>query len=231
MTLIGDRSGFPGNGYCARTDKNPCRATCIPYNFFLQAGLLWQTHAATQVRTKVLIMSDDPRSSRDAAPLRQRFLEGMSLVAATVTVITTDGPSGRAGTTATAMSSVSADTPKPTLLVCINELSSLTPVLLGNGTFCVNVLKDDQSLLADVFASRLKDKYADKFDCTEWKAGLFGQPVISGVLVAFECKLVSHNQVGTHHVCIGEVMDAVLGDDGNSLIYAGREYRTTVKPD
>ncbi|HCE24571.1 MAG TPA: flavin reductase, partial [Hyphomonas sp.] len=50
--------------------------------------------------------------------------------------------------------------------------------------------------------------------------GWSGQPVISGALVAFECKLVSHNQVGTHHVCIGEVVDAVLGDNGNSLIYA-----------
>jgi flavin reductase (DIM6/NTAB) family NADH-FMN oxidoreductase RutF len=180
---------------------------------------------------KELMMTDETRPAPDAAPLRQRFLEGMSQVAATVTVITTNGPQGRAGTTATAMSSVSADTPNPTLLVCINEMSSLTPILLGNGTFCVNVLKDDQALIADVFASRMRDTYPDKFDCTDWAPGRFGQPVIAGALVAFECKLVSHNQVGTHHVCFGEVVDAVLGDSGNSLIYASREYRTTVRPD
>ena len=180
---------------------------------------------------KAATMSEPSHTDPVAASLRQRFLEGMSLVAATVNVITTDGKAGRAGTTATAMSSVSADTPNPTLLVCINESSSLTPVLLGNGTFCVNVLKDDQSLVADVFAGMQRDTFADKFDCHQWQSGKFGQPVIAGSLVAFECKLVSHNQVGTHHVCIGEVIDTVLGDTGNSLIYASREYRTTVKPD
>ena len=178
-----------------------------------------------------MTMTDDLQPLTDRALLKQRFLEGMSLVAATVNVITTDGAAGGAGTTATAMSSVSADTPKPTLLVCINESSSLTPVLLGNGTFCVNVLKDNQADVADVFASRMTHKFKDKFDGADWTPGRSGQPVISGALVAFECKLVSHNQVGTHHVCIGEVVDAVLGDNGSSLIYASREYRTTVKPD
>ena len=42
--------------------------------------------------------------------LRQDFLQGMSFVAATVNVVTTDGPAGRSGVTVSAMSSVSADT-------------------------------------------------------------------------------------------------------------------------
>ena len=50
--------------------------------------------------------------------LRQRFLTGMSNAACTVSVVTTDGPAGRFGVTVSAMASVSADTPKPTLLVC-----------------------------------------------------------------------------------------------------------------
>ncbi len=49
--------------------------------------------------------------------LRQDFLDGMSCVAATVNVVATDGPAGRAGVTVSAMSSVSADTEKPVLLV------------------------------------------------------------------------------------------------------------------
>ena len=52
--------------------------------------------------------------------LRQSFLEGMSHVASTVNIITTDGPEGRAGVTVSAMSSVSPDTPKPSLLVCVH---------------------------------------------------------------------------------------------------------------
>ena len=55
--------------------------------------------------------------------LRDRFLQGMSCAAATVNVVTTDGPGGRAGVTVSAMSSVSADGDAPTLLVCVHEKS------------------------------------------------------------------------------------------------------------
>ena len=60
--------------------------------------------------------------SSDAA-LREKFIGGMSHAAATVNVVTTDGLAGRGGVTVSAMSSVSADTPRPTLLVCINHQS------------------------------------------------------------------------------------------------------------
>ena len=49
--------------------------------------------------------------------LKKRFFDGMSQAACTVNVVTTDGAAGRAGVTVSAMSSVSADTPRPTLLV------------------------------------------------------------------------------------------------------------------
>ena len=49
--------------------------------------------------------------------LRQQFLHGMSHAASTVNVVTTDGVAGRHGVTVSAMVSVSADTPQPTLLV------------------------------------------------------------------------------------------------------------------
>ncbi len=47
------------------------------------------------------------------ADLRTRFLEGMSRVAAAVTVVTTDGQAGRFGVTVSSMTSVSADTFDP----------------------------------------------------------------------------------------------------------------------
>ena len=59
--------------------------------------------------------------------IRQRFLSGMSHAACTVNIVTTDGRAGRSGVTVSAMSSVSADTPKPTLLVCIHHQSITAP--------------------------------------------------------------------------------------------------------
>ena len=163
----------------------------------------------------------------DQEAVKKRFFEGMSFAAATVNVITTDGPAGRAGVTVSAMSSVSADTPKPTLLVCINEKSASAETLLSNGTFCVNVLRDHQSYISDAFAGRFKDDLSDKFKCTEWTNGSFGLPHVADGLVAFDCRLVTTKKIGTHHVCFGEVEEVHLGDQGSALIYANRSYGAT----
>lgn len=156
--------------------------------------------------------------------IRARFVAGMSHAAATVNVVTTDGPAGRSGVTVSAMSSVSADTPRPTLLVCVNEASPSAAAILENGCFCVNVLKDDQSWLADTFAGRFRDQVADKFDAADWVAMPTGALRMTDPLVAFDCRVVSSDLVGTHHVFFGEVEDTYIAATGSPLIYARRAY-------
>src|SRR5580698_1937029 len=115
-------------------------------------------------------MSDKKASAQPAkidSGLRQRFLHGMSHAACTVNVVTTDGAAGRHGITVSAMVSVSADTPQPTLLVCIHHKSSVASALLENGVFCVNVLRDDQSHISDNFAGRRGARGAAGLNCTE----------------------------------------------------------------
>ena len=90
----------------------------------------------------------------DERALRRLFLSGMSHAACTVNVVTTDGAAGRHGVTVSAMVSVSADTPQPTLLVCIHHLSPVAGALLENGVFCVNVLREDQAHISENFAGR-----------------------------------------------------------------------------
>lgn len=156
--------------------------------------------------------------------LKARFFEGMSFTATTVNVVTTDGAAGREGVTVSAMSSVSADTPKPTLLVCINQTSSAAEVILENGVLCVNVLRDNQSYISDSFAGRHKDKLKDKFDCTNWETGVTGAPRVADGFVAFDCHVVSSQKIGSHHVCFAEVQDVIFGELGSALIYANRAY-------
>src|SRR4249919_1070826 len=66
------------------------------------------------------------------------FREAMSRYGAAVHVITTDGPAGKGGFTATAVCSVSDD--PPTLLVCVNRKSQNGQILTANGVFCINTL-------------------------------------------------------------------------------------------
>lgn len=161
--------------------------------------------------------------SADAA-LRERFIGGMSHAASTVNVVTTDGPAGRGGVTVSAMSSVSADAPRPTLLVCVHHQSPVAQQIIANGVFAVNVLKDDQAYIADAFAGRFRDQLEDKFDCCDWAAMRSGAPRVRDPLVAFDCHVISAERVGTHHVFFGEVDDVFIGDGGSPLIYARRGY-------
>lgn len=156
--------------------------------------------------------------------LRDRFIGAMSHAASTVNIVTTDGEAGRAGVTVSAMSSVSADTPKPTLLICVHHLSKAAQKIIDNGVFCVNVLKDDQGYISDTFAGRFSDTVADKFDCTQWAVMPSGAPRVIDPLVGFDCAVASSQRLGTHHVFIGEVNDVFLADQGSALIYANRSY-------
>jgi len=162
-----------------------------------------------------------PETDQD---LRSRFLDGMSHAACTVNIVTTDGPAGRAGVTVSAMASVSADTVRPTLLVCVHHLSPAASLIAANGVLCINVLRDDQAYISDTFAGRFKDEIGDKFDCTEWIACATGAPRIADPLVAFDCVLTGNERVGTHHIFLCEVQDTHKARAGSPLIYANRAY-------
>ena len=163
--------------------------------------------------------------------LRRRFLSAMSRAASTVNVVTTAGSAGRAGVTVSSMAPVSADSRNPTLLVCVHELSPAANNILENKVFCVNVLRDDQSYIADSFAGRFKDTVSDKFECAEWIEEKSGSPRLLNPLVAFDCIVSGVSIVGTHHVIIGEVNGIYISGTGSPLIYARRAYGTATRID
>src|SRR5438270_11451817 len=80
------------------------------------------------------------------------FRDAMSRLGAAVHVITTAGPGGKTGATATAVCSVS-DAP-PTLLMCLNRRSQTNPVVQENDVFWVNSLVDGGAELVAIFARR-----------------------------------------------------------------------------
>ena len=155
---------------------------------------------------------------------RDRFLDAMSQAAAMVSLATTDGPAGRAGVTVSSLCSLSAD--PPSLLVCVHRKSRAVAAILENRRFCVNLLRQDQSHLSDVFAGRVEA--ADKFACAEWQTLETDSPVLANALAAFDCDLAQHNLWGTHYVLVGEVRDVACLGVGDPLIYANRAYGAPV---
>lgn len=157
----------------------------------------------------------------DAATL---FREGMSRVASAVHIITTDGSHGKAGLTATAVSSLSAE--PPMLLACVKRSASSAPILKQNGVFVINTLKDGHSELADIFAGRTGVRGADRFNAHDWVTGETGAPVLPDALVSFECRVAQVLDVATHEILIGHVVAVRLGEKAPHLIYADRRYTT-----
>ncbi len=129
---------------------------------------------------------------------REAFIAAMRQVASTVTVVTTDGPAGKAGATVSAFSSLSAD--PPSVLVCLRSASKIAQTVAGNGTFCVNILPEDGSDLAVLFAGAVEDRFAG-LDSTDTEFG----PTLPRA-TAFACSLNHRHVHGSHDICIGDVV-------------------------
>ncbi len=190
----------------------------------------WSSTAAGRIFNQLEIRSAGLDAKIEQA-IRNKFLEGMSHAACTVNIVTTDGAVGRAGVTVSAMASVSADSDWPTLLVCVHHLSPAAAKIVENGVLCVNVLRDDQSYISDTFAGRFRDEVSDKFECTEWVNMPSGAPRIADPLVAFDCRLISSEKVGTHYIFLCEVRDLHIAGSGSPLIYANRAYGASTRID
>jgi flavin reductase len=152
------------------------------------------------------------------------YREAMARLGAAVNVITTDGPAGRRGFTASSVCSVT-DAP-PTLLVCLNRTSDSNAAVKGNGILCVNTLSAAQQHLSPVFAGMIEGEYAERFDRAQWGTLATGAPVLGGALVSFDCRVAQVTEIGTHSVFFCEVVAVHTADDddGGGLIYFRRCY-------
>jgi len=151
------------------------------------------------------------------------FREAMSRLGAAVHVVTTAGPGGKSGATATAVCSVS-DAP-PTLLICLNRRSQTNPVVTENGMFCVNMLGATHAEIADLFAGRTGVQGSDRFSTGDWMVLTTGSPVLASAVIAFDCRIVEVRSVASHNVFFGAVETVRLGPSGPALVYHERAYK------
>jgi flavin reductase len=153
--------------------------------------------------------------------IRTSFIDAMSRAVTGVTVVTTNGASGRFGQTVSAMSSVTAD--PPTLLVCIKTTSVIVEAIQQNQIFGVNVLRSDQRRVADTFAGRSTWGVPYDFSIAQWTEQVAGALLLLGAVSRFACRLSESVLVGTHLVMFGEALAAEVSP-GNPLLYARRSY-------
>lgn len=153
---------------------------------------------------------------------KEIYREAMARLGAAVNVITTDGPGGQAGFTASAVCSVT-DTP-PTLLVCANRANDSYPALKANGVLCVNTLTPAQQDHSPLFAGMTEHTMEGRFSSSTWHTLVTGSPVLDGAAVSFDCRIDQVVEVGTHDVFFCSVEGVEAGPTSEALIYFARGY-------
>nr|WP_246669274.1 MULTISPECIES: flavin reductase [unclassified Bradyrhizobium] len=144
----------------------------------------------------------------------------MARLGGAVNIVTTNGPAGQAGFTASAVCSVS-DTP-PTLLVCLNRSASVYELFKANRFLCVNTLTYRQEDIAVLFGG--KTPMAERFAAGVWSQRITGAPVLNGALASFDCEISETVEVGTHDVLFCTVLSAEVDISSEGLIYFDRRF-------
>ena len=133
--------------------------------------------------------------SIDGADFRRvlgHFPTGVSVV----TAVDDEGPAGMA---IGSFASVSLD--PPLVMFCPAKDSGSWLRMKEAGSFCVNVLGEDQAATCGVFASRAEDK----FDDISWTTDATGAPVIPGSIAVMDCELHAIHDGGDHEIVVGLV--------------------------
>ncbi|WP_374244760.1 flavin reductase family protein [Zoogloea sp.] len=149
---------------------------------------------------------------------------GMRHFAVGVTIITARHGDTRAGLTATAVCSVTADPPR--LVVFVNKNVVASDIVLNSGALCVNVLAGDQEEVAKAFAGMVKDVHGDeRFRFGGWREMVSGAPTLDGALANFDCRVIKVFDESTHHAFLCEVLATCERNDGEALIYLNGGFR------
>lgn len=174
--------------------------------------------ATGSTTTRASGKGDDPRD--------REFLDAMAALAGGVCVVTTAGPGGRpAGFTSTAVMSLSRS---PRLVaLAVDEGSRTLPLLLGTGSFALNLLHAAGEGISRRFADRSNRE--ERFTGLEGVAWTMGSPPLpllvghsSYVLV---CRIEEEISAGDHRLLVAAIERVMPGAGGQgALVHLGRRY-------
>jgi flavin reductase (DIM6/NTAB) family NADH-FMN oxidoreductase RutF len=162
------------------------------------------------------------KPARVATPeQRRRYRATIGRFATGVAVVTARSAGGPVGMTANALCSLSLE--PLLLLVCIDNSARTLAPIQETGRFAVNVLRVEQRVLADAFAS--KERKQEHFAGIAWRLHQ-GVPVLEESLAWLVCDLRELHAGGDHTIGIGAVTDMGQDVKGRPLVWYGGRYGT-----
>jgi flavin reductase (DIM6/NTAB) family NADH-FMN oxidoreductase RutF len=131
-----------------------------------------------------------------------------------VTIITAMGTGGVPSAFAVG-SFFSVSLEPPLVGFCAGKASSSWPGIRAAGSFCVNILAEDQEAVCRQFSS----KAPDKFEGLGWTPASSGSPRLTPVLAWIDCDIDAVHDAGDHEICVGRVRELGVGQESGPLVF------------
>jgi flavin reductase (DIM6/NTAB) family NADH-FMN oxidoreductase RutF len=147
------------------------------------------------------------------------FRTALGMFATGVTIVTARAPNGAlVGLTANSFNSVSLN--PPLVLWSLSQAASSMAAFRTGSHYAINILAADQQALAQRFATRHIDRFAD----VEFIEGQSGAPLLTGTVASFECFNRSRYVEGDHVIFVGEVERCNHQAGASPLLYHGGKF-------
>jgi len=148
-----------------------------------------------------------------------RYPTGVTLVTGLDGTGDTDGGSG--APLAMVIGSFVSVSMDPPLVGFLPGKSSYTwPRIEASGSFCVNVLSDEQAELSNGFFR----KDGDPWEGTGWVPAASGSPLIPSCLASIDCSIHEVVDAGDHVFVMGRVEQVTSVEEGSPLVFLGGAY-------
>ena len=164
------------------------------------------------------------------SPVRQRqahppnfslpeFRSALGMFATGVTIVTARTAQGSlVGLTANSFNSVSLS--PPLVLWSLSRSAGSMAAFSTGSHYAINILAADQQALAQRFATRHADRFAD----VAFVEGQSGAPLLTGTVASFECFNRSRYVEGDHVIFVGEVERCSHQAGSSPLLYHGGKF-------
>jgi len=149
------------------------------------------------------------------------FRAALGMFATGVTIVTARSAGGSlVGLTANSFNSVSLS--PPLVLWSLARSAGSMPALRTGSHYAINILAASQKELAERFATKNVDRWAD----VQYSTGIGGAPVLEGCVASFECFNRSRYDEGDHVIFVGEVERCAHRPGAAPLLFHGGRFYT-----
>ncbi len=142
-----------------------------------------------------------------------RYRQVLGHFATGVTVVTAADGDLPVGLAVNSFTSVSLD--PPLVAFCVSRTSSTWPRIRTQGSFCVNILAEDQEELSRAFASRSPERFLG----VGWRPAESGAPILAGGLAWLDCTIEVEHDGGDHIMVVGRVREMGVDHEGRPLVF------------